>query len=292
MSGEKKMTEERKMSEERKMTEEEKLYEKKKAVDPFISGFLESMAKTNTEKIIREILADLSEDFDDSDEYDAESGDKDAEDRPWRPSHTIFGKSTIKQSHVDAMRGRYFHDMNIVRVGGDSTAPVPEVNEVVIYRSFLKAGLRFPLSRFLVEVMKTFQIFLHQLTPEAIIRMGLFVWAVISQGLEPSAKCFCSMHELLYETKATRKEQYHNNFGCYGFVARSNASHPVPTFRKRWPGAWMEEWFYVKNDLIEREDIKEIIQRPIWSRFGLRRPKVAIDQNDEATSVPSLAQGI
>jgi hypothetical protein len=44
----------------------------------------------------------------------------------------------------------------------------------------------------------------------------------------------------------------------------------------------MEEWFYIKNDLIEREDIKEIIQRPIWSRFGLRRPKVTIDQNDEA----------
>jgi hypothetical protein len=31
----------------------------------------------------------------------------------------------------------------------------------------------------------------------------------------------------------------------------------------------MEEWFYVKNDLIKRKDIKEIIQRPIWSRFGL-----------------------
>jgi hypothetical protein len=180
------------------------------------------------------------------------------------------------------MRGRYFRDMTIVRVGGDSSAPAPEVNEVVIYRSFMKAGLRFPLSRFLVEVLKTFQIFLHQLTPEAIIRTGLFVWAVRSQGLEPNAKCFCSMHGLLYETKTTRKEQYHNNFGCYGFVARSNASHPVPTFRKRWPGAWMKEWFYVKNDMIEREDIKEIIQRPIWSCFGLRRPKVIIDRNDEA----------
>jgi hypothetical protein len=44
----------------------------------------------------------------------------------------------------------------------------------------------------------------------------------------------------------------------------------------------MEEWFYVKNDLIKREDIKEIIQRPIWSRFGLRRPKVDIDDNVEA----------
>jgi hypothetical protein len=73
----------------------------------------------------------------------------------------------------------------------------------------------------------------------------------------------------LYETKTMGKEQYHNNFGCYGFIAHPNASHPVPTFRKRWPGAWMEEWFYVKNDLKAREDIKEVIMRPIWSRFGL-----------------------
>jgi hypothetical protein len=36
----------------------------------------------------------------------------------------------------------------------------------------------------------------------------------------------------------------------------------------------MEEWFYVKNDLKTREDIKEIIMCPIWSRFGLRRPKL------------------
>jgi hypothetical protein len=133
-----------------------------------------------------------------------------------------------------------------------------------------------------IEVLKIYQIFLHQMTPEAIIRMGIFVWAVRSQGLEPSAKCFCNMHELLYETKATGKKQYHNNFSCYGFIARPNASHPVPTFRKRWPGSWMEEWFYVKNDLKAREDIKEIIQRPIWSRFGLRRPKVEIDDAVEA----------
>jgi hypothetical protein len=163
-----------KISKEKKIIEEEKLYEKKKAAGPFISGFLESMAKMNTEKITREILAELSEDSNDNDEYVAESGDEDSKDRPWQPSHTIFRKSTIKQSHVDAMRGRYFHDMTIVRVGGDNTAPVPEANEVVIYRSFLKAGLRFPLSRFLVEVLKTFQIFLHQLMPEAIIRMSLF----------------------------------------------------------------------------------------------------------------------
>jgi hypothetical protein len=44
----------------------------------------------------------------------------------------------------------------------------------------------------------------------------------------------------------------------------------------------MEEWFYVKNDLKAREDIKEIIMRPIWSCFGLRNPKVEIDEAAEA----------
>jgi hypothetical protein len=72
------------------------------------------------------------------------------------------------------MNERYFRDMSIVG-GGDSTAPAPEVDEVVVYRSFMKAGLQFPLRKFLVEVLKTFQIFLHQITPKAIIRMGIFV---------------------------------------------------------------------------------------------------------------------
>jgi hypothetical protein len=44
----------------------------------------------------------------------------------------------------------------------------------------------------------------------------------------------------------------------------------------------MEEWFYVKNDLSAREEIKEVIMHPIWSLFGLRRPKVEIDDAAEA----------
>jgi hypothetical protein len=73
------------------------------------------------------------------------------------------------------MRGRYFRDVSIVRADVDRVVPAPEENEVVIYRSFFKAGLRFPLSKFVVEVLKTYQIFLHQITPKAIIRMGIFV---------------------------------------------------------------------------------------------------------------------
>jgi hypothetical protein len=43
----------------------------------------------------------------------------------------------------------------------------------------------------------------------------------------------------------------------------------------------MTEWFYVKNDLKSHEDIKGIIMRPIWQRFGLRKPKVEMDEAAE-----------
>jgi hypothetical protein len=157
------MSQDKKVVAETKLTEEEKLFEQKKAVNPYIAGFLESMEKSNKEKITKEILEGLSEDTGDSDNYDAESGGEDSEDRPWRPSH------------LESMRGRYFRDISIVRAGEDNNTPALEEDEVVIFRSFFKAGLRFPLSRFVVEVLKTFQIFLHQLTPEAILRMGVFV---------------------------------------------------------------------------------------------------------------------
>jgi hypothetical protein len=89
-----------------------------------------------------------------------ESGGEDSEDRPWRPSQAVFGKSAIRQSHLDNMIGRYFRDISIVRAdNGYRTVPAPEENEVVIYRSFFKAGLRFPLSSFVVEVLKIYQIF-------------------------------------------------------------------------------------------------------------------------------------
>jgi hypothetical protein len=81
MSGEK-MFQEKKVVVETKLTEEAKLFEEKKAVDPYVAGFVESMAKTNTEKITKEILEGLSEDTGDSDSYDVESGDEDSEDRP------------------------------------------------------------------------------------------------------------------------------------------------------------------------------------------------------------------
>jgi hypothetical protein len=124
-------------------------------------------------------LAEISESSSGSEDFDAKR-EKGAEDRPWRPSHVVFTKSTIKQGQIDAMRGRYFRDISIVRARGESNVPLPEADEVVVYRSFMKAGLRFPLDSMLVEVLKTFEVYLHQLTPEAIIKIGVYILAMRS----------------------------------------------------------------------------------------------------------------
>jgi hypothetical protein len=202
-------------------------------VDPALSEFYEAMERTNAEKIAHDTLAGIFEDSSDGEDFDSKSETEDAKDQPWRPSHVVFGKSTIKQGQIDAMRGRYSRDISIVRAGGESNVPLPEADEVVVYKSFMKAGLRFPLDNVLVEVLKTFKVYLHQLTPEAIIRIEVYIWAMRSQGQEPNAKCFCNLHELTNETKAVGKEQYHNNFECYGFVPHSEVSSLVPMFHKR-----------------------------------------------------------
>jgi hypothetical protein len=62
----------------------------------------------------------------------------------------------------------------------------------------MMVGLRFPLHKMLVEVLKKFKIFLHQLTPEALIKVGVFIWTMRSQGLDLDADCLCNIHELSY----------------------------------------------------------------------------------------------
>jgi hypothetical protein len=85
------------------------------------------------------------------------------------PTHVVFGKSTIKQGQIELMKGKYFRDVSIVRARGEDTVPLPESDEVIVFRSFMKTGLRFPLHKMLVDVLKTFEIYLHQITPKLLL---------------------------------------------------------------------------------------------------------------------------
>jgi hypothetical protein len=73
------------------------------------------------------------------------------------------------------MKGKYFHDVSIVRAGRESIVSLPEADEVVVFKSFMKVGLRFPLHKMLVKVLKTFEIYLHQLTPKLLSKWGFYM---------------------------------------------------------------------------------------------------------------------
>jgi hypothetical protein len=190
---------------------------------------------------------------------------------PSKPSHLDFEKSTISKADFPKMvKSGYFSEdeKKLIRFGGEETAPKPQKDEIVIFKSFLKAGLRFHLNRMITDALKKFGICLHQLTPNAIVRLSVYIWALRSQGVEPFAKGFCRVHELHYQTKA-KKDGLHENFGCYNFAYRKTTKFPVISYRSKWPAGWKSEWFYVKVD----DDKEKLVQSPLELIFGESRPQ-------------------
>ena len=95
-------------------------------------------------------------------ESDNESEDDDNILCPTKPSHVEFGRSTIKVEDLFLMKKLgYFeeNDDELVRFAGQETIPEPKEDEVVVFKSFFRAGLRFPLYEMIGEVLKKF--YLH-----------------------------------------------------------------------------------------------------------------------------------
>jgi hypothetical protein len=103
---------------------------------------------------------------------------------PTKPSHLEFEKSIVTEDDMTMMKKLgYFgeSESKLVRFAGEEVIPEPREDEVIIFKSFFRAGLRFPLNDMIGEVLKNFEIYLHQLTPNAIVRLSVFIWALRSQ---------------------------------------------------------------------------------------------------------------
>jgi hypothetical protein len=149
--------------------------------------------------------------------------------RPTKPSHVDFGKSKIKEGHIEVLNHfGYIDNIDWVRLG-----------------------------------------------------------AIQSQGIEFDAQAFCKafnhIHELHFQTKETRG--LHNNFGCYNFTYRRGSMFPALAYRSNWLKEWAKEWFYMKNDLTASADISGIIQPPIATNFGFKKPTYHVNFEAQATIV-------
>jgi hypothetical protein len=67
---------------------------------------------------------------------------------PSKPSHIEFGKSTVSPEDLVMMKKlSYFGETGskLIRFVGEKMVPEPKEDEVVVFKSFFRAGLRFPL---------------------------------------------------------------------------------------------------------------------------------------------------
>jgi hypothetical protein len=122
----------------------------------------------------------VSEDAPAAEQADAEEveSEDDYSAVPTKPSHLEFGKSTIFEGDMPKLMNLgYFSEAKkeLVRFGGEEITPKPGKDEVVVFKSFFKASLRFPLNKMIADVLKKFGIYLHQLTPNAIVRLSVLL---------------------------------------------------------------------------------------------------------------------
>jgi hypothetical protein len=61
------------------------------------------------------------------------------------------------------MKLGYFSEAKkkLIRFGGEEITLKPKKDEVVVFKSFFKAGLRFPLNEMIADVLEKFGIYLH-----------------------------------------------------------------------------------------------------------------------------------
>jgi hypothetical protein len=142
--------------------------------------------------VTEEVVVEGAPDAEAKDVVEGEDADESEEDYniliPSKPSHLDFEKSTVSEDDMPMMmKLGYFGEAEskLVRFDGEETTPEPRKDEVVVFKSFFRAGLRFPLNKMIGEVLKNFEIYLHQLTPNAIVRLSVFIRALRSQGDEP-----------------------------------------------------------------------------------------------------------
>jgi hypothetical protein len=83
---------------------------------------------------------------------------------PTKLSYRDFEKSIVSEADMPMMmKMGYFGEAErkLVRFAREETTPTPKNDEVVVFKSFFRAGLRLPLNEMIGEVLKNFKIYLH-----------------------------------------------------------------------------------------------------------------------------------
>lgn len=86
-------------------------------------------------------------------------------------------------------------NLDVVQAPGTTTVPEPRKDEAVVFAAFFNTGLWIPSVDLVAEVLRLYGVELAQLTPNSLVRLSIFEWALRSSAVEVSAKLFAYFHD-------------------------------------------------------------------------------------------------
>jgi hypothetical protein len=164
-----------------------------------------------------------------------------------------FGWSKVTKGRIlDLERSSHAFPKGSTRPPNIESVLAPNEDEAVVFKDFFAAGLHIPPHPMLWDILRKFQMELHQLTPNVIVQITKFIWAVTSCRDRPNAEVFPHHYELHYQKKKIHLEgsetMFALQFECISFhSSRSgNCARLTPATQNKWTSGRDSHWFYCK----------------------------------------------
>jgi hypothetical protein len=172
----------------------------------------------------------------------------------------------------------YFSN-GVGRAPGAEEVPEPE-GELIVFEAFFAASLRLSTHRFIVEVLRRFEVQVYQLTPNTVVALAKYVW-VVSYGGQPSVEVFAKNYCLHWQKRKIRDKIA--QFGSCTFTPRTGKTSAevveiVPCARNKW-GNWWDFWFYVAPGDVE--GLSSLPPAILCSHYYVAFPRFEVEKEDE-----------
>jgi hypothetical protein len=191
-----------------------------------------------------------------------------------------FGVSRMSSVRVQDMQQLGYFGGGVARVPGTEEVPEPE-GELVVFEAFFAVVLRLPAHRFVAEVLRRFDVQVHQLTPNAVVALAKYVWATTLYGGQPSVEVFAKHYCLHWQKRKIGNKIA--QFGSCTFTPKTGKTSMevvelVPCARNKW-GNWWEFWFYVAEGTVEDQQGLPVAE--MCSHYYSAYPQFEVAEEDE-----------
>jgi hypothetical protein len=188
---------------------------------------------------------------------------------PEKRKTLVLGRSVVYKNTIDFYISKGFFKDGDCRPQEGEIIPAPKEGKVVVFRDFFKAGLRLHVDPVVPLLLAPFNMKLHHLTPNVMVQLSKFLWAVRTFSGEVSVDAFyrlfklrCQARKIIEEGKVEPSEAQN---ACCTFVPRKNNKKAKlqriglsSAHKNKWEDDWVRYWSYAKVKLSKPESPSEV----------------------------------